>query len=169
MSVREQRQASIAASVDRIRRIETKRGVTRESLEGIKQELAVMEKGDFFGEIAVLEGLPRSTSAEAIEDVDLIEINSTTFDKMIRANIEIAVRMLRKLSNRLQEANRKIESLRHATPEKAAGAPIEVVDIDRPTEAPPPEPHEAPSAGVDVAPRPLDEVEVPVGAWCGGE
>src|SRR5512137_2684299 len=63
-------------------------------LQGIKQELAIMEKGDFFGEIAVLEGLPRSASAEALDDVELIEINSTTFDKMIRSNIEIAVRML---------------------------------------------------------------------------
>ena len=32
---------------------------------GVKQELAIMEKGDFFGEIAVLEGLPRTASAEA--------------------------------------------------------------------------------------------------------
>ena len=30
---------------------------------GVKQELAVMERGDFFGELAVLEGLPRTTSA----------------------------------------------------------------------------------------------------------
>src|SRR5262245_28084668 len=78
--------------------------------DGQKQELAVMEKGDFFGELAVLEGLPRTSGAEAVGDVELIEINSATFDRMIRANIEIAVRMLRKLSNRLQEATRKLES-----------------------------------------------------------
>lgn len=131
--------------------------------DGMKQELAVMEKGDFFGEIAVLEGLPRSTSAEALEDTELIEINSTTFDRMIRANIEIAVRMLRKLSNRLQEANHKIETLMHASPDSAAGA-MTVVDIDRPSEAPPPARDSAPSAGVDVAPRPLEDVEVPQGA-----
>src|SRR6266478_1808149 len=89
---------------------------------GIKQELAIMEKGDFFGEIAVLEGLPRSASAEALDEVELIEINSTTFDKMIRANIEIAVRMLRKLSNRLQEATRKLESLSHAAEASRAEA-----------------------------------------------
>src|SRR6266446_10792280 len=84
------------------------------SIGGVKQELAIMEKGDFFGEIAVLEGLPRTASAEALDECEIIEINSTTFDKMIRANIEIAVRMLRKLSNRLQEATRKLESLSHA-------------------------------------------------------
>src|SRR5260221_12798282 len=69
-------------------------------LAGVKQELAVMEKGDFFGEIAVLEALPRSAAAEAIEDVELIEINSTTFDRMIRGNIEIAVRKIGRASCR---------------------------------------------------------------------
>jgi len=79
------------------------------SIGGVKQELAIMEKGDFFGEISVLEGLPRTASAEAIDASEIIEINSTTFDKMIRANIEIAVRMLRKQSIRLRETNKQLE------------------------------------------------------------
>ncbi len=135
-------------------------------LAGVKQELAIMEKGDFFGEIAVLEGLPRSASAEALDEVELIEINSTTFDKMIRSNIEIAVRMLRKLSNRLQEANRKIELLSHATAKgQAGGARVGVVDIDRPAEAPPPPPQAAPSAGIQSPPKPVSEIQVPEGAF----
>src|SRR2546425_2242337 len=121
-------------------------------LAGVKQELAIMEKGDFFGEIAVLEGLPRSASAEALDNVELIEINSTTFDKMIRGNIEIAVRMLRKLSNRLQEANRKIELLSRATakgkPAAAAAARVTAVDMDQPAEAPAPAPPAAPARGI---------------------
>jgi CRP-like cAMP-binding protein len=36
----------------------------------------VLEKGDFFGEMALLERLPRSATAEVIEDGDLIR--STT-------------------------------------------------------------------------------------------
>jgi pSer/pThr/pTyr-binding forkhead associated (FHA) protein len=137
------------------------------SIGGVKQELAIMEKGDFFGEIAVLEGLPRTASAEALDECEIIEINSTTFDKMIRANIEIAVRMLRKLSNRLQEANRKIEILSRATaPGKPAAATrVAAVDMDQPAEAPPPAPTAAPSAGVSAAPKPIGEVEVPEGAF----
>jgi len=134
-------------------------------LAGVKQELAIMEKGDFFGEIAVLEGLPRSASAEALDNVELIEINSTTFDKMIRGNIEIAVRMLRKLSNRLQEANRKIELLSRATAKgQAAAARVGMVDIDRPSEAPPPPLQAGPSGGVQTPPKPVAEIEVPAGA-----
>jgi CRP-like cAMP-binding protein len=82
-----------------------------------EQDLGVMEKGDFFGEMSILEGLPRTLSAESVEDAELIEINSMTFDKMIKSNIEIAIRMLRKLSIRLREAERKLgESLPTAAP-----------------------------------------------------
>ena len=132
-------------------------------IEGVKQELAIMEKGDFFGEFAVLEGLPRTASAEALENVELIEINTTTFDKMIRSNIEIAVRMLRKLSNRLQEASRKIELLSRAgAAGKMAATRAPSVDVDRPTEAPPPD--APPADGFQAAPKPLEEIAVPDGA-----
>jgi Cyclic nucleotide-binding domain/FHA domain len=132
--------------------------------DGMKQEVAILEKGDFFGELSVLEGLPRTTAAEALNEVELIEINSTTFDRMIRANIEIAVRMMRKLSNRLQEANRKLESVTSA---EHAGAPqaVQAVDIDAPVEAPPPEVEAtrpaapAPSPGTDGG-----DLPVPAGA-----
>lgn len=127
--------------------------------DGIKQELAIMEKGDFFGELSVLEGLPRTTGAEALKDAELIEINSTTFDRMIRANIEIAVRMLRKLSNRLQEANRKLEAMTNVAPADRPPA-AEAVDIDAPAPEPPPEPA-LPTA---VAPGSNGDIEVPEGS-----
>jgi CRP-like cAMP-binding protein len=79
--------------------------------EGVKRVHGTMEKGDFFGEMSILEGLPRTISAEAVEDSELIEINSMTFDKMIKGNIEIAIRMLRTLSIRLRDAERRIEAL----------------------------------------------------------
>jgi pSer/pThr/pTyr-binding forkhead associated (FHA) protein len=78
------------------------------TVENQKRELGYMEKGDFFGEKAILEGLARTLSAETVEECELIEINSTTFDKMIKSNIEIAIRLLRKLSIRLREAERKL-------------------------------------------------------------
>ena len=41
----------------------------------------------------------------------LLVIDSRTFEAMIRANTEIAVRMIKKLTERLQEADRQIENL----------------------------------------------------------
>jgi CRP-like cAMP-binding protein len=80
-------------------------------IEEQRRDLGVMEKGDFFGEMSILEGLPRTHCAEAMEDAELIEINSATFDKMIKGNIEIAIRMLRKLSIRLRDAERRLENV----------------------------------------------------------
>jgi CRP-like cAMP-binding protein len=92
-----------------------------------RQKLGTLEKGDFFGEMSILEGLPRTVSALAEEDAELIEINHTVFDKMIRGNIEIAVRMLRKLSIRLRESESRIAALqasgaKAARPARAARA-----------------------------------------------
>ncbi len=69
----------------------------------------VLEKGDFFGEMSLLEGIPRTATARALEDSEVIVINGATFDQMIKSNIEIAVRMLRKLSMRLRETTNQLE------------------------------------------------------------
>lgn len=76
-----------------------------------QRQLAVLEKGDFFGEMAILEDLPRTASARALADVKLLLINGTTFDQMLRTNPEIAVRMMRKLSRRLRETDRLLREV----------------------------------------------------------
>src|ERR1700730_7891974 len=72
--------------------------------------LAVLEKGDFFGEMSVLEDLPRAASARALTDIRLLQINGSTFDQMLQANPEIAVRMMRKLSRRLRETDELLKT-----------------------------------------------------------
>jgi CRP-like cAMP-binding protein len=76
-----------------------------------KITLAILEKGDFFGEMAMLEHIPRTAAAEMAESGKLIVINSEVFGDMIKANPEIAVRMLRKYSLRLRETTKQIEDL----------------------------------------------------------
>jgi CRP-like cAMP-binding protein len=87
--------------------------------------LATLEKGDFFGEMAILERMPRSASAETVEESDLIVINGETFGDMIKANPEIAIRMLRKYSIRLRETNRQIEQVMSQAGGAGAAAPAE--------------------------------------------
>ena len=67
-----------------------------------KRRLAVLERGDFFGEMSLLEDLPREASARALTDCRLLPIDASTFDRMLRRYPEIAVRMLRSLSRRLR-------------------------------------------------------------------
>src|ERR1700710_2581111 len=76
-----------------------------------EQVLALLEKGDFFGEMSVLEDLPRAASARAVTDVRLLQINGSTFDQLLQGNPEIAVRMMRKLSRRLRETDEMLKGL----------------------------------------------------------
>jgi pSer/pThr/pTyr-binding forkhead associated (FHA) protein len=76
---------------------------------GETRVLATLDKGDFFGEMSVLEDLPRTASARAKTDVELVKINGAMFDTMLKSNTEIAVRMMRKLSRRLREVTAMLE------------------------------------------------------------
>ncbi len=72
---------------------------------GGERSLAVLEPGDFFGEISLLDDLPRSASARASTDVIVIEVRRSTFVDLLRRHPEIAVRMLRKLTRRLRQTD----------------------------------------------------------------
>ena len=95
--------------------------------------LATLEKGDFFGEMAILERMPRSATAEVAEDGDLIVISSETFGDMIKANPEIAVRMLRKQSIRLRETNKQLEHVMSGSASTGTGTgPLPAASEARP-------------------------------------
>ena len=78
---------------------------------GESHVLSHLEKGDFFGEMAVLEALPRTADAVARTDVRVVAINGSRFDEMLHKNPEVAVRIIRKYSKRLREANALLERL----------------------------------------------------------
>jgi CRP/FNR family cyclic AMP-dependent transcriptional regulator len=73
--------------------------------------LATLGAGEFLGEMAILNNKPRSAGAVMAEDGKLLVIDPKTFEAMIRGNVEIAVRLIKKLSDRLQEADEQIENL----------------------------------------------------------
>lgn len=73
--------------------------------------LSHLERGDFFGEMALLENAPRTADAVARTEVRVLVINGSRFDEMLRKNPEIAVRIIRKYSKRLREANTLLEHL----------------------------------------------------------
>ena len=80
-------------------------------ISGESHILSRLEKGDFFGEMALLEALPRTADAVAVTDVKVVAINGSRFDEMLRKNPEVAVRIIRKYSKRLREANELLERL----------------------------------------------------------
>ncbi len=79
---------------------------------GKERELAVLEKGDFFGEIALLDDSPvRSATATAVDDVEALKLSASDLNELLKRKPDIAVRMMMKLSERLREANRRFEEL----------------------------------------------------------
>lgn len=78
---------------------------------GLEKVLVVLGKGEFFGEMAILNNKPRSATATVIEDCRILIIDRETFETMIRSNGEIAVRIIKKLAARLHEADNQIENL----------------------------------------------------------
>ncbi len=77
----------------------------------VEKVLAVLGPGEFFGEMAIISNKPRNASAIVEEDARLLVIDPKTFEAMIRGNSEISVRMIKKLAERLSEADAQIESL----------------------------------------------------------
>ena len=75
--------------------------------------LAVHSDGEFFGEMALLDGGPRSAAAKAIEDVKSLVITTANFDNLREKNPGVALRIMdvlvRTLSTRLRQANKNLE------------------------------------------------------------
>jgi CRP-like cAMP-binding protein len=74
----------------------------------IEVNIATLGAGEMLGEMAVLEGLPRTACAVAAEPTVVVELDRKVFEDMVKENGLIALRILRKLSARLREADRQI-------------------------------------------------------------
>jgi len=77
----------------------------------VEKILSSLGPGEFLGEMSILNAKPRSATATCAEDAKLLVIDAKTFEAMVRSNAEIALRMIKKLAARLQEANEQIENL----------------------------------------------------------
>ncbi|HSQ35173.1 MAG TPA: cyclic nucleotide-binding domain-containing protein [Candidatus Binatia bacterium] len=79
-----------------------------------EETLTVLKKGDFFGEMALLDELPRSATAIAHSDTFMLEISRDKFLRFIEKDMVSGVKILftlaRILSFRLREADVKIKA-----------------------------------------------------------
>lgn len=75
-----------------------------------EQPLAMLEKGDFFGEMSVLEDFPeRSATATAVDEVEVLAMRAVDLQAVLPRDPSLAMRMMTKLSARLREANRRLQ------------------------------------------------------------
>ncbi|MBN8738680.1 MAG: hypothetical protein BGP24_12175 [Lysobacterales bacterium 69-70] len=119
------------------------------------EPLAVLEPGDFLGEMAVLEDQPRFASALARTDCRLLRIERAAFAELLRQNVEIAVRIMRKLALRQRRAEQRVSELQQELQQlRAASAPAAASAEPAPRPASPP-PVAAPAAPAAAASQPV--------------
>jgi CRP/FNR family transcriptional regulator, cyclic AMP receptor protein len=70
--------------------------------EGKEVTLAELAQGDFFGEMALIEGKPRTAGARAAEETSLASLSRDDFIAFVRLNADVALAMLGALSDRLR-------------------------------------------------------------------
>jgi len=81
--------------------------------------LAELGEGEFFGEMALLMGMDRSATVEVIEDSKILVVTPETFESLLRSNVDIALKMLRKLAGRLRALDDHLEVAILETQKKA--------------------------------------------------
>ena len=70
--------------------------------------LAELGPGDFFGEMSLLDDFPRSASAVALEDTECALISKWDFEKELKSHPEIALALLRVLSQRVRALDERV-------------------------------------------------------------
>jgi CRP/FNR family cyclic AMP-dependent transcriptional regulator len=78
---------------------------------GRQRVVMTLGPGDFFGEMAVVTGRPRSATAEVIEEAELLKVPADKLQEMVTDTGEVAIRLIRHLAERLENANRFIDVL----------------------------------------------------------
>jgi CRP-like cAMP-binding protein len=79
-------------------------------VDGNEVILAVLKKGDIFGEMALLENKPRSASAIAYDACKLMVVNSQNFNQMVTTQPQLIARLTTTLADRLWAMNRQLEN-----------------------------------------------------------
>lgn len=85
--------------------------VTREHDSGREVVLASLGKGEFFGEMAIIEGSPRSANVVTRESTQVAIVRRPDFQELLAKNPSLAVNLMRGLCSRLRNASTNIESL----------------------------------------------------------
>ena len=124
--------------------------------------VATLEAGDVFGEMSVLEDQPRFATAMARTNARLLRIDRASFTDVMRANVEIPIRIMRKLAARLRrteqralDAHNALDDFKRRLAARDAAAKLDAPPI--PTPAPP----SAPAPIVQVPPP----ASAPTGHW----
>ena len=69
---------------------------------GVESLLAVLHPGDFFGEMSLIDGLPRSARADAMDDCFVLTLTAEKYRTLVHQNRQVALNLLNNLAVRLR-------------------------------------------------------------------
>ena len=92
--------------------------VTRLSKDGREVILAMLNAGDFFGEMSLLDGEARSANVIALEKTEVLSLNRDDFLVVLHEYPKIAIQLLKEMTSRLRKSDRQIVSLSLSDAEK---------------------------------------------------
>ena len=92
--------------------------VTRLSKDGREVILAMLNEGEFFGEMALLDGESRSANVIALEETEVLTLNREDFLVVLHDYPQIAIQLLKEMAHRLRKSDRQIASLSLSDAEK---------------------------------------------------
>ena len=99
--------------------------ITKHSTAG-EQVLAELAAPTIFGEMALIDGNPRSAGARANADTVVTEVTAEAFVKYLKQNPEAGVRIMKNISNNLRTSNQLVAKYERAGAGDESSSPIQV-------------------------------------------
>lgn len=85
--------------------------VSRISDDGREVILSILEPGDFFGELSLIDGKARSASVTAIEDSEVLMLRRGDFLGLLSDYPQISISLMKELATRIRKSDTQIKSL----------------------------------------------------------
>ncbi|MGD9020103.1 MAG: cyclic nucleotide-binding domain-containing protein [Desulfuromonadales bacterium] len=89
--------------------------ISRMFAEGDEKTLIVLGPEDIFGEMAIIDGLPRAATARVAEDAELISLSKTSLEKLCGEDAALGLKLVnnivRVFSQRVRDANEEYRDM----------------------------------------------------------
>lgn len=86
--------------------------ISKVAIDGREKTLSILKTGDFFGEMAIFDNMPRSATSEAMDnDVKLLSISKNDFERVVFENPSIALAIMKDLTRRIRQINEQVQDL----------------------------------------------------------
>ena len=73
-----------------------------------RRVLSRLKQGQFFGEMSILDGQPRSADVLATESTECLVLDRSKFEELVRAHPELALGILKEVVGRLRETSKSV-------------------------------------------------------------